>query len=119
MKYTFKILDIHNKKKLITNFEDRKYICLEDILNSDSMSVEQIIECIDLVISKKVASEEIGNERCTIEITGECAEIYDAFIGLIDDSELYPTIKMPTIEFRSFLIFWENEKKEFLNTSKK
>ena len=116
MSYVFKIIDIHDKKKLITYFDDEESRCLEDILNSDTISVEQIIECIDCVVSKKYSYEEVGNERCIIQITVEESEIYDNFIGLIDDSELYSTIKMSTSELREFLILWKSKKEEFLKS---
>ncbi|ALC82616.1 MULTISPECIES: hypothetical protein [Bacillus] len=114
MKFYFKQREIHGQSKIITIFEDEKYISLEDILNFELISVDEIIDKVDSVMLGKSSLQEIGNERCLISVTKDGIEISDLFEGIIDDDELYPVVKLSNDEFRKFLLNWKKQKESFM-----
>lgn len=103
MNYTFKKTD--NGDKTII-FEDSKYIGLQELINTIhfyNISLEDILCKIELVQKDKTEQEEIGSEKAMIEITKNNVEIYDLFVGLVEDEDLFPTIEISTDELKKVI----------------
>lgn len=79
MKFYFKKKEIHHKLKVIAIFEEKKYISLEDILNSELSIADKIIDKVNSVMSGKSSIQEIANERCLIRVIKDGIEISDLF----------------------------------------
>ncbi|WP_413524363.1 hypothetical protein [Carnobacterium divergens] len=106
-------LDSLSPDEKIIKFEEEKYVGLEDLLNStNTISLDDILTKINLVLNGESCFEEIGNERSMAEIKKEKTEIYDLFDGLIPDESLNSTIIIETEKLKSIIV-------EFKKVSKK
>lgn len=93
MEYTIKL---ENQKKIIL-FPDERFIGLQEVLNTISLysiTLDDILEKIDLVDSGIEEQAEIGTERAIFVIKKTGVEIYDLFEGLVDDSDVFPSINI-------------------------
>ncbi|WP_152657118.1 hypothetical protein [Oceanobacillus sp. CFH 90083] len=105
------------KKRPVINFEDKKYIGLEDLLNVDNslITIDDILEKIKIVEEEKSDFEEIGNERSLLEIRKDQSTISDMFEGIIDDNELYPIIHIDTLKLKDIVLKWKDARKKLMN----
>ncbi|MFT8316913.1 MAG: hypothetical protein ABF651_01425 [Sporolactobacillus sp.] len=113
MKISYRIFDSPGYKKCpIIQFIDKKYIGLEELLNTDDseISLEEILEKLVLVENGHSQFEEIGNERSMLEIRKENCTIYDSFEGIIDDEDLNPTINISLEQLKKIILNWKVEK---------
>lgn len=91
-------------------------IGLQELLNTIDtykITLEDIIEKIDLVRNGESRAEQIGTEKAMIEITPNGIEIYDMFVGLIEDEELFPTIYLSYNELHEIIQIWKCEKEQY------
>ena len=115
MRIYYKIFDAPGYEKYpLIIFEDKKYVGLEDLLNTkgSAITLEKILEKIVLVEENKSEFEEIGNERNMLEIKKDECIIYDLFAGMLDDDELNPTIYMSLSELKIVVVEWIQKKEE-------
>ncbi|WP_234293049.1 hypothetical protein [Listeria ivanovii] len=118
MKISYKIFDRKGFKKTpVIHFFEEAYTGLGDLLNVDYslITLDDILSEIDKVESGESSLEEIGSERSMVEIRKDECVIYDAFEGIVEDDELYPTIKMPTPEFKKIVVEWKAEREKLLD----
>jgi hypothetical protein len=119
MEVTYSIFDKPGYQKYpIIHFTDKKYIGLEELLNTEGseISLEEILEKLNTVEDGQSRLEEIGNERSMLEIRKEKCVIYDLFEGIIDKDELNPTITIPIEQLKTIIQNWIIEKKKLYNT---
>ncbi|MGX7417385.1 hypothetical protein ACWOFR_01135 [Carnobacterium gallinarum] len=111
MEYVYKNVELWGKTLLTINFTDDSNIGLGNLLNlyGDSITLDDILIKIELVLSGQSDLEEIGNERSFAEIKKENTEISDLFEGLIDDDSLNPTIIIPTEKFKDIIVDFKAE----------
>ncbi|MBM5707348.1 hypothetical protein [Listeria ivanovii] len=118
MKITYDIFNVDGFEKRPTiGFDSKENVGLEDLLNVDTslITLDDILSEIDKVESGESSLEEIGSERSMVEIRKDECIIYDSFEGIVEDDELYPTIKMPTPEFKKIVVEWKAERKRLLD----
>ncbi|MGR3779243.1 hypothetical protein ACT1UG_27095 [Bacillus paramycoides] len=117
MKINYGIFEVEgHKKRPIINFEDKEFIALEDLLNVDYslIGIDDILEKINNVEEGKSDYEEIGNERSLLEIErGQCT-VSDMFEGLIEEDELYPTVRISILELKNIILKWKQEREKLL-----
>ncbi|MCM3537764.1 hypothetical protein M1E11_10025 [Bacillus sp. JZ8] len=112
MKYNIKEKD----NKIIILFDDPNLIGLQELLNTIDMfniTLEDIMEKIDLVLSEESGFEEIGSENVMIQISKNGSEIYDLYKGIVEEDELFPTIYLSNKELKDIIGSWNDEKKQF------
>ncbi|MDA7028439.1 hypothetical protein PJ311_18030 [Bacillus sp. CLL-7-23] len=66
-----------------------------------------------MVLSGESLFEEISSEAAMIEISKNYSKIYDLFEGILDESELFPTISLANEELKDIIELWKNEKEQF------
>lgn len=119
MEITYSIFDVPGYQKYpIIHFTNKKYIGLEELLNTEGSEIglEEILEKLTLVEKGQSQIEEIGNERSMLEIRKENCTIYDLFEGIIDDDELNPTVTISLEELKQIILNWMVERERLSKT---
>ena len=91
----YQVRDENGRKYIL--FDDEQYIGLQELINTIELykiTLDEILEKIELVQSGSSLFEEIGTEKAMIEMSSGRAEIYDLFQGLVTDEDLFPTIEI-------------------------
>lgn len=115
MEYNYRVVNLTDKKILVLDFKDKKYEGIADLLDVYGMAitVEDILMKIDLVLSGESDHEAIGTERTMAEIGKNETEIWDGFEDIVSESEVHPTIYLPTRELRKIVSDFIEKQKEF------
>ena len=106
---------IHDKERVITSFCNKEHISIQDFFNTPNISINEIKDNIDKILSCESSRYEFGNERVYVEIANNSVCFTDLFEGIVSDDELYPRITISIGEFKRLLLNWEEKKYKLCN----
>lgn len=118
MKYKIKEVELsrgeHVHKRLLIEFEDKRYAILTELLMVDAPLLNwRILDELDAVLHDEKSTAQFTGNRTKVELTKETTTIDDLLSDLMDEAVQLKSLSLKTTELHDLVLNWYEKVQKF------